>query len=189
VKPRFQIGDEVFVPRTVRTNKDEVVTCPECLGERTWKVTTPTGEEFPVGCRRCERGWDGPTGRVPAPHQWVAEVEAVVVRQVELNERKDADPHFEYNHQREVFATREEAMEVAQKLVAIREEADLEQRRKDNAAKLREVNRPHGRVAREDLRDALIVETGLALDPMPRSIAERVYHRLTGGRLPRRVTK
>lgn len=50
--PRFQIGQTVFSPGTRFT--DERHDCPDCLGERRWKATTPAGDELELQCLRCQ---------------------------------------------------------------------------------------------------------------------------------------
>lgn len=50
--PRFRLGDTVYQPYTQsETRKWD---CPDCLGSKTWTVTTPGGSEIEVACERCD---------------------------------------------------------------------------------------------------------------------------------------
>ena len=49
--PKFAIGDVVYWPTTETTR--EPAPCPDCLGTRRWKVTTPAGTEMEAECQRC----------------------------------------------------------------------------------------------------------------------------------------
>lgn len=70
--PVFKVGEVVWRADvgTIETS----VTCPDCLGEKTWRVTTPAGEEFHVPCETCRVGEEA-TGLLsesrlgPLPHQ------------------------------------------------------------------------------------------------------------------------
>lgn len=52
--PKYSIGDVVFWPNTVR--EIELLSCPDCLGTKEWKVVTPAGTELKTKCQRCEPG-------------------------------------------------------------------------------------------------------------------------------------
>lgn len=51
--PRYAIGDTVYIATTERTV--EKLPCPDCLGEREWKVQSPAGGEYTTPCPRCGR--------------------------------------------------------------------------------------------------------------------------------------
>lgn len=54
--PKFEIGQKVWLARYDRVQKE--LPCPDCLGTRKWKLTTPAGEEFDVTCKRCQSGYN-----------------------------------------------------------------------------------------------------------------------------------
>lgn len=49
--PKYAIGTKFFVPTTDRETKQ--INCPDCLGEKSFKVTAPSGDEFTMDCPRC----------------------------------------------------------------------------------------------------------------------------------------
>ena len=49
--PRYNIGDKFFIP-TTKTEKRRL-DCPDCLGEKKFKVIAPSGDEFTMDCPRC----------------------------------------------------------------------------------------------------------------------------------------
>ena len=63
VKPKFDLGDTVFMARFERTEK--TIVCPDCLGSARVKVTLGTGEEIMIECGGCDPGGYQPsTGRI-----------------------------------------------------------------------------------------------------------------------------
>lgn len=52
--PKYQIGQRVF--RATETSAVEALPCPDCLGTKKWKVTTPGGTELEAPCLRCGQG-------------------------------------------------------------------------------------------------------------------------------------
>ncbi len=52
----------MFAPQVLTTTKQ--ITCPDCLGERTWLARLPCGDELKITCPTCERGYVN-TGTVP----------------------------------------------------------------------------------------------------------------------------
>jgi hypothetical protein len=182
MKPIFQLGDTVY---RVETSFDDLppVVCPDCLGEKAWRVTMPSGEELDFPCLTCKVGFDGPRGTVPGGKRWAGSVRSETITRVELNER-DGVRYFEYNYKRDgvgLYATREEAEAAVAGEVAERQRYWDEQRLEERERKMRDVNTPYGRVAREDLRDALRESPHLTYTQ-----AQEIYKRLTGGRLPRK---
>lgn len=68
----FAIGDTIFIP-SVR-QKDIPVTCPDCMGEKLWNISTPSGVSTTIGCPRCGGG----------EHNWL--IPKRYERCVEINE-------------------------------------------------------------------------------------------------------
>jgi hypothetical protein len=52
---RYSIGDVVFRAGTQSSTKRHP--CPDCLGTKTWKATSPGGGEYTFGCPRCGGGY------------------------------------------------------------------------------------------------------------------------------------
>lgn len=48
---KFSVGDTVWFSNT--TTEKRRHDCPDCLGEKLWKCTSPAGGEFTVACPRC----------------------------------------------------------------------------------------------------------------------------------------
>jgi hypothetical protein len=59
-QPKFKIGDLVHAPRVGWGTKE--VPCADCLGKKTWSVTTPAGETFEADCNTCSHGFYGSRG-------------------------------------------------------------------------------------------------------------------------------
>lgn len=53
--PRFAIGDTIWTANIQSTTAQ--LDCPDCLGSRRWKVTTPAGTEMETVCLRCASGY------------------------------------------------------------------------------------------------------------------------------------
>lgn len=51
ITTKFSIGDVVFRAGTTTTKKQHP--CPDCLGSRVWKATSPAGRDYSFGCPRC----------------------------------------------------------------------------------------------------------------------------------------
>lgn len=49
--PKYGVGDAFFIPTTKR--EDRKHDCPDCLGEKVFKVTSPAGGDFTMDCPRC----------------------------------------------------------------------------------------------------------------------------------------
>jgi hypothetical protein len=56
IEPKFSVGDQVFHPEVVHETVQ--VTCPDCLGEKSWTAHTPSGEEIPISCPTCKYGYE-----------------------------------------------------------------------------------------------------------------------------------
>lgn len=51
VETKYNVGDTLWAASTTMT--EEKIPCPDCNGEKVWKVTTPAGETFDVPCSTC----------------------------------------------------------------------------------------------------------------------------------------
>lgn len=51
IAPRFNVGDTFYIPSYDSERRSQA--CPDCLGERSFKVTAPSGDEFTMDCPRC----------------------------------------------------------------------------------------------------------------------------------------
>jgi len=54
ILPKHKIGDVFFIPSTTTENASHP--CPDCLGEKLLKVTSPAGDDFTLDCPRCGDG-------------------------------------------------------------------------------------------------------------------------------------
>jgi hypothetical protein len=60
--PKYEIGDSVWL---AESNWNSLpIQCPDCLGQKTWLVSTPAGETFQSYCRTCWHGYEGCSGTV-----------------------------------------------------------------------------------------------------------------------------
>jgi len=59
---RFSIGDYVWCATT--RGKRESITCPDCFGTRTLKVTLGDDTEMEIECSGCSAGYEPPCGSV-----------------------------------------------------------------------------------------------------------------------------
>jgi endogenous inhibitor of DNA gyrase (YacG/DUF329 family) len=55
IETAYDIGDTVFNASTM--TETFAHPCPDCLGSRKWKATSPAGGEFEVECPRCGSGY------------------------------------------------------------------------------------------------------------------------------------
>lgn len=184
MKPLFEIGDTIYTV-TATHEIGPRVQCPDCLGEKIWHVTLPSGEEFDIECQACKHGYDGPYGTVPGERTFETYVKSDTVKRVELEER-DGRKFFRYNYTDEVdvYATVEKAEAAGAAVIARQQAYFAEQEAKQRSGKMREINRPYGKVDREDLRDACreLIKVAPGLD----GAVAVLYKTLTGGKLPRR---
>lgn len=51
IEPKYKIGDVVYRANTTKEKKQHK--CPDCLGAKEWKVTSPGGAEYTFDCPRC----------------------------------------------------------------------------------------------------------------------------------------
>lgn len=55
IETAYDIGDTVFNASTMTETFSHP--CPDCLGSRKWRATSPAGAEFEVECPRCGNGY------------------------------------------------------------------------------------------------------------------------------------
>lgn len=85
-EPKFEVGELIWVPRAEPV--EEFETCPDCLGERTWRAIAPAGDEVLIRCFTCTRGYET-LGLVPVLRA-VASVESHIIQGVEIK----TDPRY-----------------------------------------------------------------------------------------------
>lgn len=56
ITTKYSVGDTVFRAGTVPTRKKHP--CPDCLGTRKWKATSPAGSGYEFGCPRCSASYN-----------------------------------------------------------------------------------------------------------------------------------
>ena len=84
VKPKFVLGDTVFMARFERTEK--TIVCPDCLGSARVKVTLGTGEEIMIECGGCDPGGYQPsTGRI-RQYDSAVKIEQRIITGINLQE-------------------------------------------------------------------------------------------------------
>lgn len=116
---RFKIGDRCFA--ATATTKAKRVQCPDCLGERVWACSLPSGEQLNIQCPTCHYGWDGSTGFVDGTWEGIAEVIHGTVGSVRVDTGARAGEQVVYMleetgvgtgrayYDRDVFSAREDA--------------------------------------------------------------------------------
>lgn len=115
--PLYQIGQTVFFYQVVQSDKQTRV-CPDCVGEKVWKVTMPNCRQYEVKCLRC-RGSGTMDYYLPA-----VEIEEGVITntRVDLARKEPVEYALRYRHgqtiQKEgkVASTADEARLAAQEL-------------------------------------------------------------------------
>lgn len=55
IAPKYALGTQFYAPTTDREAR--TLDCPDCLGERTFRVIAPSGDEFTLECPRCSGGY------------------------------------------------------------------------------------------------------------------------------------
>ncbi|MEJ5019271.1 hypothetical protein WH297_05900 [Ochrobactrum vermis] len=57
IESKYSIGDKVYRGSTVANKKQRP--CPDCLGTRKWKATSPAGTDYEFSCPRCGSSYRG----------------------------------------------------------------------------------------------------------------------------------
>jgi hypothetical protein len=121
-KPKFNIGDTAYY--VFAGNFEKKVPCYVCNGKRFITVIDGYGEEFHPECEYCNDGLGTrPTG-LSTEHEFQAIVDRIEIDSVSRN----YEGEFEYNHRKEVYATKEEAEEEGKRLVGEAARADSHKR-------------------------------------------------------------
>jgi hypothetical protein len=55
IKTKFSVGDEVYYASTKSVQKQR--SCPDCLDQKKWSVTSPGGGQYTFACPRCSAGY------------------------------------------------------------------------------------------------------------------------------------
>lgn len=79
----YDIGDTVFYASTA--TKTFQHPCPDCLGSRKWKATSPAGGEFDVECPRCGTGYQSNRGLDLRYSQWTPCVRKLTIGSLKAN--------------------------------------------------------------------------------------------------------
>jgi hypothetical protein len=112
----FNIDDRVWLATFNR--KPKCVSCPDCGGTKTLRVTLFDGQSFDIACQGCARGYEPPSGQVQLI-EWAASAERKTIVGVQV--RKDQPPsyHFDggqFDDRGYTFATEAEAIAKAEEL-------------------------------------------------------------------------
>lgn len=94
----FAVGDKIFVP-SVR-QKDVATTCPDCLGEKLWTITMPSGVSKTIDCPRCDGGnkdWLRPRRYERTLEISEAEVSEVSIRTSKAYKSEEIRTRIDYN--------------------------------------------------------------------------------------------
>ena len=51
LKTKYSVGDVVYCDRPCQSKRRH--DCPDCLGEKSWKTTSPAGTDYQFDCPRC----------------------------------------------------------------------------------------------------------------------------------------
>ncbi len=128
---RREIGDTIWTARTNKNNS--YVECPDCFGKKFLTVILGDDSQVTIECDGCRDGYLGASGRI---HTWehTAEVDCSAISGIEARLDEDGGELVDYrvggSHayrkytQWEVFDTKEEAKECAERMVI--EETDHE---------------------------------------------------------------
>jgi hypothetical protein len=152
IPARFAKGDRVWVHRY--TDGSTVEPCPDCLGLKIWWAVLPSGDWVVVDCSTCDKHY-GPTGQ-KTTFKYVPFVEQLTIGAVgvEIHPRPEDGPirymcvetgigSGSVYYERNVHATREEAMAAAELVVAQMNEHRDAHRRKEEAKVRRQKKRRH----------------------------------------------
>lgn len=118
---KFNKGDAVFSAEVEWT--DKTVTCPDCLGDRTWLVVFPSGQSQNIDCQTCKRSFEPPSGRLILK-EWKPIVRKRTIGSIRYNDT-DKSPYSymcketgvgsgRVYYETDIYETEEEAKVVAQ---------------------------------------------------------------------------
>ena len=111
LRPPFQLGQEVFLARA-SSYSEVMVPCPICFGKLCVTLILGNGEEQPIECDYCGKGYDGPQG-VVREYRPVSSVERRMVTGLETDGENWSfhlsGSGYCTTKDRQLFATAEEA--------------------------------------------------------------------------------
>lgn len=108
----YNIEDKAW--HASRKGTEEVVTCPECFGEKYLTVILGDGSQVTIDCAGCASGYDPPKGYV-SYYKSSVEVELVTICKVEIYQDhaeygfNGTDSFHHIAKDTDLFATKEEA--------------------------------------------------------------------------------
>lgn len=120
--PKYQIGDEVYVPRF--RNVEKSIPCPDCCGTKALTVIMGDGEQLSINCAWCAKGYDPPRGYLIV-YDWAAYTERSYIEGVERS-----DGTYEYRgcgwseKEDQIALTKEAAQVIACKRAEAHNEAE-----------------------------------------------------------------
>lgn len=119
-EPKFRVGQTVWYANT--DNREAKRDCPDCLGERSWRVTTPGGGDYDVPCQRCASGYMTRRHDEVLPLAYrvaVAAPRCFTIKSVEVRSYSEG-PSIYYDGRGEggLFATEEEAQKASDDMAA-----------------------------------------------------------------------
>lgn len=130
ITTKFKIGDVVFRGSTLTTKKQ--IPCPDCKGERKWRVVSPAGKEYEFACPRCKSGYKSERGL--SLDYWSHEptVERMTIGSVRTDTHAENPVEYMCNEtgvgsgsvykEKDFFTSREEAVAHAKILASTRNE-------------------------------------------------------------------
>lgn len=135
----FAIGDTIFVPHVGQ--KEIEVQCPDCLGSKTWRISTPAGTSKEIACPRCgggERSW-----LLPKRYERSLEIKETTVSEVNIRHGRhtrdsatflsisySTAPYIGHVDHAKAFGAREEAAAAGDVMMAKAAEREHEEWRK-----------------------------------------------------------
>lgn len=122
---KFKVDDCVYFARCGTEHKE--VVCPMCSGKKTVVLILGNGDQVTLPCEGCGLGYDGPRGYIKEWTHIVGAEATVVTRVITENYGTGENVKYQclYNHsfpEEQLFATKEEALAVAQKMKAKKDE-------------------------------------------------------------------
>nr|WP_278374564.1 hypothetical protein [Brucella anthropi] len=95
IESKYSIGDTVYVGRTVSNRKQRP--CPDCLGTRKWKATSPAGTDYYFSCPRCTASYQSNHEMSLNYSLFEPFVRSLTIGSVQFNSAEDAhDNGFRY---------------------------------------------------------------------------------------------
>lgn len=62
ITTKYSVGDNVWA--ATNQHVDVWTVCPDCKGELKWMIIFADGRQEECPCQTCQRGWEGPIGKV-----------------------------------------------------------------------------------------------------------------------------